>query len=175
MPESKQNSRLLVVSLSIVIPGLVALLYFMPKPDVEAGMLKSLPTLNAFINGLCATCLVLGRMAIARGFRETHKQLMITACALSLLFLVFYVLYHATNESTPYGGEGMMRTIYFIVLISHIFLAMVIVPLVLITVLRAWKGNFEKHKKIARITYPIWLYVSVSGVLVYLMISPYYQ
>lgn len=174
MVGDRNSSRTLIIVLSIVIPLLVGALYFLPKPDTDNGILKGLPMVNAFINGLTATILVLGRMAISRGQRETHKRLMITACLFSVLFLVLYVIYHATNPSTSYGGEGVMKIIYLIILLSHILLAMVIVPLVLITFLRAWKGNFVKHRAIARITFPIWLYVSVSGVLVYLLISPYY-
>ena len=94
--------------------------------------------------------------------------------AFSALFLVLYVLYHMTSDSTPYGGEGWMRTLYFFILISHIMLSIAVVPFVLLTFVRGLERDVERHRKIARITFPIWLYVTVSGVLVYAMISPYY-
>jgi putative membrane protein len=103
-----------------------------------------------------------------------HRYLMMSAMVMSVIFLLGYVAYHAQVESTSFGGEGAIRTIYFVILISHIVLAAIIAPLVLVTVYRAIKGDLEKHKKIARITYPIWLYVSITGIIVYVMISPYY-
>ena len=97
-----------------------------------------------------------------------------SAIALSVLFLVLYVAYHMTTDSTKYGGEGIMRTVYFVILISHIGLSIIVIPLVLTTYVKALSQQFDKHKKIARITFPIWLYVAITGVIVYLMISPYY-
>jgi putative membrane protein len=97
-----------------------------------------------------------------------------TCIALSLSFLLMYVAYHMTSDSTPFGGEGIVRTLYFILLVSHILLSIIIIPLVLHTYLRAYLKDFQRHKKLARITFPIWLYVAVTGVVVYLMISPYY-
>ena len=97
-----------------------------------------------------------------------------TAILLSALFLVMYVAYHMTSDSTPYGGEGLLRYVYFFILITHIVLSITVIPFVLITYVRAITGRFKMHKKIARITFPIWLYVAVTGVIVYLMISPYY-
>ena len=97
-----------------------------------------------------------------------------TCIVLSVLFLLMYVAYHMTSDSTSYGGEGTMRYVYFFILISHILLSIIIIPFVLITYVRAISGNFPQHKKIARITFPLWLYVAVTGVIVYLMISPYY-
>ena len=101
-------------------------------------------------------------------------MLMKTSIFLSLVFLVMYILYHMTTDPTPYGGEGFIRYLYFFILITHITLSVFIVPMVLITYVRAISKMFDKHKKIARITFPIWLYIAVSGVVVYLMISPYY-
>ena len=97
-----------------------------------------------------------------------------TSIALSLVFLLMYVAYHMTSESTSYGGEGVIKYLYFFILITHIFLSIAIIPLVLITYVKALAKRFDKHKKIAKITFPIWLYVAVTGVIVYLMISPYY-
>ena len=105
---------------------------------------------------------------------KQHELLMKTSIFLSLVFLVMYILYHMTTDPTPYGGEGFIRYLYFFILITHITLSVFIVPMVLITYVRAISKMFDKHKKIARITYPIWLYIAVSGVVVYLMISPYY-
>ena len=105
---------------------------------------------------------------------KLHRRLMQTAIALSLIFLVMYVLYHMTSDSTKFGGEGIIKSTYYIILITHIILSVIVIPFVLITYVRAITNNIERHKKIARITFPIWLYVAISGVLVYIMISPYY-
>jgi putative membrane protein len=94
---------------------------------------------------------------------------------LSAAFLVMYVMYHMTSESTPFGGEGVIRYVYFFILITHIILSVVVIPFVLFTFGRALSGNYERHKALARYTFPIWLYVAITGVIVYLMISPYYQ
>ena len=99
---------------------------------------------------------------------------MTTAIGLSVVFLIMYVAYHMTADSTKFGGEGFVRYVYFFLLISHILLSIAVIPLVLITYVRALAERFDRHKKIARITFPIWLYVAVTGVIVYLMISPYY-
>ena len=113
-------------------------------------------------------------MAIKNGKRQLHKQLMTTAIGLSLAFLVMYIAYHMTTDSTKFGGEGMIRNLYFFILITHILLSIAVIPLVMITYVRALAEKFDKHKKIAKITFPTWLYVAVTGVIVYLMISPYY-
>ena len=113
-------------------------------------------------------------MAIKNGKRKLHENLMKAAIALSVAFLGMYVAYHMTSEATKYGGEGVLKAVYFFILITHITLSIVTIPLVLVTYVRALAERFDKHKKIAKITFPIWLYVAVTGVLVYLMISPYY-
>jgi putative membrane protein len=118
--------------------------------------------------------LITAFIAIRKRNIKLHRNLMLTALGLSLLFLLSYVTYHSLTESTPYGGEGALRTLYFVILISHILLAIAIVPLVLITFVQALAERFDKHKKIARITLPIWLYVTITGVIVYWMIEPYY-
>jgi len=117
---------------------------------------------------------VLGVIAIKNGNQVLHQRLMTTAIALSLLFLVMYVAYHMTADSTKFGGEGAVKYIYFFILITHILLSIAIIPMVLITYVRALSQRFVHHRKLARITFPIWLYVAVTGVVVYLMISPYY-
>ena len=118
--------------------------------------------------------LVAALWAIRNGKRRTHQNLVGTCIGLSLLFLVMYVVYHMTSESTPYGGEGFLRLLYYFILISHILLSIAVVPLVLRTYAKAYLSDFAGHRKLARITFPIWFYVAVSGVVVYLMISPYY-
>jgi putative membrane protein len=158
--------------LSIAIPLVVALLFSVKIPGVER--LGFLPPIYASINALTAVLLVVAVIQIKKGNRKTHERLMKFCILLSALFLVMYVAYHMTSESTPYGGEGTLRYVYFIILISHIFLSIGVIPFVLITYVRALTGNFQKHKKIAKFTFPIWLYVAVTGVIVYLMISPYY-
>jgi putative membrane protein len=167
------NKRVLLV-VSILIPLVVAVLYLIPKNfEVGEGILI-LPKLNAVINGITFLVLIGAFISILRRNVVLHKRLMLSALILSVLFLLSYVTYHSLTESTPYGGIGVLRTIYFIILITHILLAIAIVPLVLITFSRALSERFDKHKKIARITLPIWLYVTFTGVVVYLMISPYY-
>jgi len=166
------KTRPWIVVVSIAVPAAVALLFFTDKVDgYDTGFL---PPVYATLNALTAIFLVLAFLAIRRKNIDLHKKLMSSAIVFSALFLVFYVIYHSTSDSTPYGGEGNIRIFYFSLLISHIVLSVIIIPLVLITYVRALAKRFDKHKKIARITFPIWLYVAISGVLVYLMISPYY-
>lgn len=158
--------------LSIAVPIVVALLFTMRIPGVDR--LGFLPPIYASINGITAILLVIAVFQIKKGNKKTHERIMKTCIVLSALFLVMYVLYHMTSDSTPYEGEGMLRYLYFVVLISHIFLSITVIPFVLITFARALSEDFSRHKKIARVTFPIWLYVAVTGVIVYIMISPYY-
>lgn len=174
MPNNKDKKATgFIAILSLVVVGLVALLYWGPKFTME-GDYSFLPAMNATINGLTAIVLLAGRSAIKKGNQDLHRKLMISALSLSILFLVGYIIHHAVTPQTTFGGEGWIRPVYFILLISHILLAAGMVPLVLMTIYRAFNKDFVKHKKIARITFPIWLYVSVTGVIVYFMISPYY-
>ena len=161
-----------ITAISIVIPLVVAILFGIRIPDVEP--LSFLPPIYASINGLTAVLLVVAVLAIKNGKQKLHQNLMTSCIALSLLFLIMYVAYHMTSDSTPYGGEGWLRYLYFFILVSHILLSIVIIPLVLVTYARAYLKKFESHRKIAKITFPIWLYVAITGVVVYLMISPYY-
>jgi len=157
---------------SIAIPIAVAVLFSIRIPGVER--LGFLPPIYASINGLTAILLVLAVIQIKKGNRKNHERLMKTCIILSVVFLLMYVTYHMTSDSTSYGGEGALRYIYLVILLSHILLSVVVIPFVLITYVRAISGRFKQHKKIARVTFPLWLYVAVSGVIVYLMISPYY-
>jgi putative membrane protein len=171
----KKFSRFIVV-VSVLIPIVVALLFSVKLKDLGYNVepLSFLPPIYATINGITAIVLVAGVLAIKNGKRKLHERLMTTAIALSVFFLVMYVAYHMTTESTKFGGDGIIRYAYFFILISHILLSIAVIPLVLITYVRAVAERFDRHKKIAKIAFPIWLYVAVTGVVVYLMISPYY-
>jgi putative membrane protein len=160
-----------IVVLSIAIP-LVVVILFGVKIDVELPVF--LPPIYATINAITSLLLIVAVWAVKNKKIKLHENLMKTAIAFSILFLVLYVAYHMTSESTKFGGEGMLKIVYFFILISHIFLSIAVIPFVLITYVRAITNNIELHKKIAKITFPLWLYVAVSGVVVYLMISPYY-
>ena len=152
---------------------MVAALFGIKIPNVEP--LTFLPPIYASINAFTALILVLAFMAIRKKNIQLHKKLMKTAVVLSALFLGMYVAYHMTSDSTKFGGEGLIKYLYYFILITHILMSIVVIPFVLITYVRAITNNIERHKKIARITFPLWLYVAISGVLVYIMISPYYQ
>ncbi|MGB5238840.1 MAG: DUF420 domain-containing protein [Flavobacteriaceae bacterium] len=167
----KRFNRWITV-ISIIVPLVVVLLFGVRLPDVDP--LYFLPPVYASINGLTAVLLVMAVWAIKNGKRQLHQKLMTTCVVLSLFFLLMYVAYHMTSDATTYGGEGILRYVYFFILISHIALSIVIIPLVLKTYARAYLNKFDSHRKLARITFPIWLYVATSGVIVYLMISPYY-
>ena len=137
---------------------------------------SDLPALNASLNALATVFLTLGFIFIKRGQKIAHRNCMIAAVTTSAIFLVFYVLHKilVRGVHTPFGGEGFIRTAYYVMLISHIILAMAIVPLVLITLNRGLKERWEHHKKIARWTWPIWMYVSITGVLVYFMLYQWF-
>ena len=161
--------RKLIIAVSIVIPVAVAALFGIKVDGVD---LSFLPPFYAGINGLTAVLLIGALVAIKSKNMNLHQRLIQTCLALSLLFLLCYVAYHMTSDSTPYGGN--MKALYYFILISHIVLSVAVIPVVLFTYLFAWEGKFEKHKKWTRFAFPIWLYVAVTGVIVYLMISPYY-
>lgn len=172
--EKKYNTW--IVILSIAIPVVVAILFRVKLKDFgfNVAPLSFLPPIYASINALTSIFLVWAVIAIKKGNRKLHENLMKSCIALSVTFLVMYVAYHMTSDPTPYGGEGVLRYVYFFILISHITLSIGVIPLVLVTYVKALSQRFDKHKKIAKITFPIWLYVAVTGVIVYLMISPYY-
>ena len=161
-----------IILLSIVIPIAVAVLFFVKIPNAQP--LPVLPPIYATINGITAVLLVVAVMAIKNGKIKLHENLMKAAISCSLLFLVMYIAYHMTTPSTKFGGEGSIKYVYYFILLTHILLSIAIIPLVLITYVRALAERFDKHKRIAKITFPLWLYVAVTGVVVYLMISPYY-
>jgi putative membrane protein len=165
-----------IIFLSLAIPIFVAILFKIKLKDLGFNVvpLTFLPKIYATINGLTAVILIAAVIAIKNGKRKLHENLMKTAIACSLAFLVMYIAYHMTTDSTNFGGEGAIKIVYFVILITHIILSIAIIPMVLITYVRALAKRFDKHKKLSRITFPIWLYVAVTGVIVYLMISPYY-
>ena len=162
----------LIVGVSIIVPVVVAILFTVRIPDVEP--LSFLPPIYASINAVTAILLIISVQLIKRKKVKLHSLLMKICIGLSLLFLVMYIAYHMTSDPTPYGGEGGIRYVYYFILITHILLSITVIPFVLISYVRAITNDIEMHKKIARITFPIWLYVAVTGVIVYLMISPYY-
>ena len=164
--------KTLIIIVSIVIPVVVLVLFNIRITSLPP--LTFLPPIYASINGITAVLLIAALFSIKNKKIKQHELLMKTSIFLSLVFLVMYILYHMTTDPTPYGGECIIRSLYFFILISHIELSVFIVPMVLITYVRAISKMFDKHKKIARITFPIWLYIAVTGVIVYLMISPYY-
>lgn len=161
----------LIILLSVVIPVAVAALFGIKIDGID---LTFLPPIYAAINGLTAVVLVVAVVAIKNKKQKLHENLIKVALSLSALFLLMYVAYHITSDATPYGGEGFMRYVYFFILISHIVLSISIIPLVLFTFLKAFSGNFVSHRKLAKYAFPLWLYVALTGVMVYFMISPYY-
>lgn len=186
--EKKYNKY--IIAVSILIPVVVGILFVIKLKDfgINVEPLSFLPPIYATTNGLTAIALVLGVIAIKNGKQKLHERLMTSAIALSLAFLVMYVAYHMTADSTKFGDlnhdgivdaiekakVGAVRYLYVFILLTHIVLSVVIIPFVLVTYVRALAKRFDKHRKIARITFPLWLYVAVTGVIVYLMISPYY-
>ena len=168
--DDKKYNKLIVV-LSIIIPVAVAILFGV-KIDVTLPVF--LPPIYASINALTAFVLVMAFIAIQKKKIALHKRLMKFAIALSVLFLIMYIAYHMTSDSTKFGGEGFVKYTYYFILLTHILLAIIVIPFVLITYVRAITNNIEKHKKIAKITFPLWLYVATTGVIVFIMISPYY-
>jgi putative membrane protein len=170
LDEKKYNK--LIIALSVVIPVVVAVLFGVKIPNVEP--LTFLPPIYASINATTAIVLVLAVVQIKKGNRTLHEKLIKFATILSVAFLLMYIAYHMTSDSTKFGGEGVIKYVYYFILLTHIVLSIIVIPFVLITYVRAITNNIEKHKKIAKITFPLWLYVAITGVVVYIMISPYY-
>ncbi len=172
MESRKRAYKKIIIAISIIIPLAVVILFGVKVPGYD---LSFLPPIYATLNALTAVSLVSAVVAIKQKNRKVHEALMKTCISLSAAFLVMYVLYHMTSDSTSYGGEGAIRYVYYFILITHILLSICVIPLVLFTFLHALVGDFERHKRLAKFTFPIWLYVAVTGVIVYLMISPYYK
>lgn len=184
-----KNLNLPIAIVSVLIPVVVAVLFYLPRPEMEAGFdIHILPLFHAILNSATAILLLSSLYFIKNGQIKAHKVTNLVAVVLSTLFLVSYVTYHFFAESTRFGDinhDGLVdvaekamvggsRYVYYFILLTHIILAAVIVPLVLFTLLRGLQADYVRHRKIARITWPIWFYVAVTGVIVYVMISPYY-
>ncbi len=167
-----KNIRKLITIISIVLPIAVAALFVIKIDGID---LSFLPKIYAGINALTAVLLILALVFVKQRKLKLHENVIKICMVLSILFLLCYVAYHMTSDSTKYGNpDATARLTYFLLLITHIILSVAVIPMVLFSYLHAWEGNFEKHKKLTKITWPIWFYVAVSGVIVYLMISPYY-
>lgn len=173
--EKKYNKW--IIALSIIIPLAVGALFTVKLKDLGFNVepLTFLPPIYATINGITAIILIIAVVAIKKGNRTLHERLMKFAIMLSVAFLLMYIAYHMSSDSTKYGGEGNIRYFYYFILLTHILLSIIVIPFVLITYVRAITNNFERHKQIAKYTFPLWLYVAVTGVIVYIMISPYYS
>ncbi|KGL61565.1 MULTISPECIES: DUF420 domain-containing protein [unclassified Polaribacter] len=172
----ERKYRKIITGLSIIIPIAVAALFGVNLRDLgfDVEPFTFLPPIYASINGLTAIVLIAAVLAIKNGNKKLHEQLNTLAIICSLAFLLMYIAYHMTSDSTKFGGEGAIKFVYYFILFTHIVLSIIVIPFVLTTYLRAKLGNFAQHKKIAKITFPLWLYVAVTGVIVYIMISPYY-
>lgn len=164
----------LIIVVSVLVPVLVTALVFVKIP-VEGINLLFFPKFHATLNSITSVLLITGFLFIKRKNITVHKTCMLAAIVVSVVFLGSYVFYHSISEPTKYGGEGFMRPLYFFILITHIILAAGILPAVLLTVYRGLTNQIPAHRKIARWTFPVWLYVAVTGVVVYLMMAPYYQ
>ncbi len=176
-PTSKKDKVAIpvIILLSVLVPLIVLVLMNLPtRYDLLGLDLGTFPFFHALLNGTTAILLLLGYFFIRNGKRKSHRNVMVTAFVLSTVFLISYVISKISNDPVPYGGEGFLKPIYFFILITHILLSAIIVPLVLFTMYRGLTKEYEKHKKIARWTFPIWLYVAITGVLVYLFMLPYY-
>jgi len=171
MEATKKYNRI-IIFLSIAIPLAVGGLFGV-KLDIELPLF--LPPIYAGTNAVTSLILIIAFWAIKNKNIQLHERLMKMAIVFSVFFLILYVLHHMTSDSTSYGGEGILKYIYYMILISHILLSVAVIPFVLITYVRAITNDIEKHKRIARITFPLWLYVTLSGVIVYIMIFPYYS
>lgn len=171
-----KNSILLIWVLTIVIKGLILLTFFMPKVSLVAGCdYSSLPMLNAILNGLTFFSLLFALFAVRRKDILLHRSSIFLAFSFTSLFLFSYLLYHFSMPSTSYKEDGILREVYYFILVTHVLLAAIIVPLGLLAMAFALNNRINQHRKIARWTMPIWLYVSFTGVVVYLLINPYYQ
>ncbi|MBW7913808.1 MAG: DUF420 domain-containing protein [Taibaiella sp.] len=172
--KNDKQARLLIFTVSFVVFAAVAVLSRV-KLEVDLGFdIHIFALINAVINSAVSLLLIWALIAVKGKNYLLHKKLMLTAIVLSVLFLVSYIAHHLLAGDTVYGGEGPIRYFYYFILITHIILAAIILPFILFTAYRSLTGEYDKHKKLARYTWPLWLYVSVTGVLVYLMISPYY-
>lgn len=178
MNSSSRQDRVFFVLNGVVSAGALALLTWLLVLN-HGGLgsdvsVRALPPLNACLNGLAACLLISGRVAVKRGAHAAHRSLMIAAFASSALFLVGYLVYHAVHGDTHFGGEGVAKVVYLSLLASHVLLSIPVVPMALTAFYFAWRKDHPRHVKVTRVLHPIWLYVSITGVLVFLMLRPYY-
>lgn len=174
LQKNDRKAKLLIYSFSVVIFLLIAALG-RTKLNVDLGFdVHIFATINAVINSIVTILLVAALVAVKNGNYNLHKKIMLVAMGLSVLFLLSYVAHHLLAGDTKFGGEGGMRYFYFFILITHIVLAAIILPFILFTAYRALIGEYTVHKKLAKVTWPIWFYVSLTGPVIYLLISPYY-
>lgn len=173
---NERNTFRLVLGISLFVLGAVILLNrkVLPVPDPIPDFVYSLPALNALLNGSCTVLLIASFMAIRRRNIELHRKLNLTTFLLSSLFLVSYILYHWIAQETRFPEDNPLRALYLSILVSHIVLAALVLPMVLMSFYYGLKMETQKHRRLVRFTFPIWLYVTASGVLVYFMISPFY-
>lgn len=165
----------IIMALSIVVFGVVVVLYSLPKQEIIPDWAKTLPLVNAIINGTCSALLVTSLVAIKNKKIALHKTLNITTFVLSSLFLVSYIIFHSFGVETRFPTDNPLRPYYLFILLTHIILAAIVLPLVLVSFYYGLMGKVEQHRKVAKFSFPIWLYVTLTGVIVYVMISPYYQ
>jgi putative membrane protein len=173
MDEKKTLRAIYIVS--FVVFAVILVLFILPKANAIPAYVKFLPLLNAFLNGTCAVLLIISLYCIFNKRIALHKKLNITAFILSSVFLISYILFHSFGVETKFPAANPLRPIYLFILLTHILLAAIVLPLVLISFYYGLTNQIAKHKKITRFSYPIWLYVTITGVVVYLMISPYYK
>ena len=164
----------LSIIVSVVVFSVVVILNIIPKADYIPSFVRQLPLLNAFLNGTCSILLLLSLYFIKQKNIQAHKKINLTAFFLSAIFLVSYILYHYFSEETKFPADNSLRPIYLVILLSHILFAALVLPFILISFYFGLNMKVPQHKKIVRWSYPIWLYVTITGVIVYLMISPYY-
>jgi putative membrane protein len=174
LAKNDRMARILIILVSVVIFAAIALLGRVQVPVGGDFDVHVFAKINAVINSMVSLLLVAGMIAVRRRAYRLHKRLMLSAMVMSVLFLVSYICHHLLAGDTKFGGEGSIRYAYFFILVTHIILAAIILPFILFTTYRAMIAEWPQHRRLARITWPIWLYVSVTGVIVYLMISPYY-
>lgn len=175
LKKNDKQARLLILTVSFVVFAAVAILSKV-KLDVYLGFdVHIFAAINAVINSMVSFLLIIALIAVKNKKYVLHKNVMFVAIILSVLFLVSYIAHHLLAGDTVYGGEGAIRYMYFFILITHIILAAIILPFILFTAYRSLTGEYDKHKKLARYTWPLWFYVSITGVAVYSMISPYYS
>ncbi len=176
--QNRKKSRTLIVIASLVIPIVVTALMYIPNPDLTEGtktMLYGLPLLNAILNGSTFLLLIAAFVAIKGKNIARHKKLVSTALIFSGLFLISYIAFHGILPETRYEGEGSIKIVYYFILITHILLSVIIVPLALTAYSHGLAGRIDLHRKIVKFTFPFWLYVTITGVIVYIMIQPFYE